>query len=147
MSCIDCHVDVNTTEKADHTKDLRLPDAAVWGTCHLQEFAERESERDTRTWPNNEWPKRRPSHALDYRANVETGIRAEKRLGAWIEACSGCHSERFARAYFELIDNATLSGLAKYKEAHEVVEQLYEDGLLPGQHTNRPPTKGPAQLD
>ena len=28
-------------------KDLRMPTADVCGTCHLQEFAERESERDT----------------------------------------------------------------------------------------------------
>ena len=37
-----------------------------------------------------------------------------------------------------MIDNATLAGLDKYKEAHEVVVKLYEDELLPGQMTNRP---------
>jgi hydroxylamine dehydrogenase len=269
VGCIDCHFDVNTTKKADHAKDLRLPDAAVCGTCHLQEFAERESERDTQTWPNNEWPKGRPSHALDYRANVETGIWAgmaereiaegctachnvqskcdgchtrhefsvvearkpeacatchngidhnnweayslskhgmkysalgdnwnwevelkdaiskggqtaptcaschmefkgnfshnvvqkvrwanypsvpgvaenlgsewaKNRLEAWVETCSACHSERFARSYFDLIDKATLAGLDKFKEAQAVVKKLYDDGLLPGQKTNRP---------
>ena len=268
VGCIDCHVDIGA-EKGDHRKDLRLPDAAVCGQCHLQEFAERESERDTAIWPNDEWPKGRPSHALDYRANVETGIWAgmaereiaegctachntqnkcdgchtrhqfsaaesrkpeacamchrgidhnnyenyimskhgsvysslgqewnwevqlkdavakggqtgptcaschmeykgkyshnvvrkvrwgnypsvpgiaenitsdwsNKRLEAWVTTCSQCHSERFTRSYLELMDKATLDGLAKYKEAHEVVVKLHKDGLLPGQKTNRP---------
>ncbi|MCC7411759.1 MAG: hydroxylamine reductase [Gammaproteobacteria bacterium] len=269
VGCIDCHVDINTNKKADHTADLRLPDAAVCGTCHLEEFAERESERDTQIWPNDEWPRGRPSHALDYRANVETGIWAgmpqreiaegctgchynqnkcdgchtrhefslvearkpeacatchrgidhnnyenymvskhgavytslgdtwnwqlplkdaftkggqtaptcaschmeykgkfshnvvrkvrwanypsvpgvaegingewsKQRLEAWVETCTQCHSERLTRSYLELMDKATLAGLEKYKEAHEVVVKLYEDGLLPGQKTNRP---------
>ncbi|MCC2111499.1 MAG: hydroxylamine reductase [Hyphomicrobiales bacterium] len=273
VGCIDCHVGIGA-EKGDHRADLRLPDASVCGTCHLQEFAERESERDTAIWPNDEWPKGRPSHALDYRANVETGIWAgmaerevaegctachntqnkcdschtrhqfsaaesrkpeacamchrgidhnnyenyvmskhgtiysalgdgwdwevplkdavakggqtaptcaschmeykgkyghnvvrkvrwgnypsvpgvadningewsEKRLEAWITTCSQCHSERFARSYMDIVDKATLSGLAKYKEAHEVVVKLHEDGLLPGQKTNRPAPPAP----
>ncbi len=281
VGCIDCHVGIGA-ETGDHRKDLRLPDAAVCGTCHLQQFAEIESERDTQTWPNDEWPKGRPSHALDYRANVETGIYAgmaereiadgctachsvqnkcdschtrhkfssaearkpeacqlchsgidhnnytnymfskhgqryqsagaewnwevqlkdafakgrqsaptcatchmenkgkyghnvvrkvrwanypgaggiaenitsdwaEKRKEAWIGTCSNCHSERFSRAYFDMIDGATLAGVKKYREAAAVVEKLYEDGLLPGQKTNRPappkPKKdGPAQF-
>ena len=281
VGCIDCHVDIGA-KKGDHRKDLRLPDAAVCGTCHLQQFAEIESERDTQTWPDNQWPKGRPSHALDYRANVETGIYAgmaergiaegctachsvqnkcdschtrhkfkaaearkpeacqlchsgidhnnytnymfskhgqryqsegdewnwevplkdafakggqsaptcaschmeykgkyghnvvrkvrwanypgaggiaenitsdwaNKRKEAWVGTCTNCHSERFARSYIDLIDQATLEGVAKYKEAAAVVAKLYEDGLLPGQKTNRPaPPKpkeeGPAQF-
>ncbi len=47
VGCIDCHVEVNAKKKADHTKDLIMPTADVCGTCHLREFAERESERDT----------------------------------------------------------------------------------------------------
>ena len=74
VGCIDCHVDVNTKKNADHRADLRMPTADVCATCHLQEFAERESERDTITWPKNQWPKGRPSHALDFKANVETTI-------------------------------------------------------------------------
>ncbi len=278
VSCIDCHVDINTQEKAAHDKDLRMPDAAVCGTCHLREFAERESERDTITWPDGQWPTGRPSHALDYRANVETGIWAgmaerevaegctgchdvqnkcdachtrhefsvtearkpeacalchsgidhnnfaaystskhgtiyqtqgddwdwevelkdafekggqmgptcatchmenegkyghnvvrksrwanypgaggiaknitsewsEERKEAWLETCSQCHSERFARAYFEVIDKATLAGVAKYEEAAKVVAKLYEDGLLPGQKTNRPAPPAPKKDD
>ncbi len=274
VGCIDCHVSINTKSKAAHDKDLRMPDAAVCGTCHLQEFAERESERDTQIWPNDEWPKGRPSHALDYRANVETGIWAgmaereiaegctachytqnkcdachtrhefsvvearkpeacatchrgidhnnyenyimskhgtkytslgddwnwdvqlkdaqaeggqtsptcaschmeykgkyshnvvrkvrwgnypsvpgvaenitsdwsEERLDAWVETCKQCHSERFSRAYLELMDKATLAGLAKFQEANQVVKALYDDELLPGQKTNRPPPPVP----
>ena len=269
VGCIDCHVDINTSKKAAHNADLRMPTADVCATCHLQEFAERESERDTITWPNNQWPKGRPSHALDYKANVETTIWAgmpqreiaegctachqnqnkcdtchtrhefsvvesrqpqacatchngidhnnweayslskhgkvteilgktwnwnvqlkdahtkggqtaptcqschmeyqgkyshnmvrkvrwanypsvpgiadniksdwaEKRLDAWARTCANCHSERFARSYLELMDKATLQGLAKYQEAHKVVDKLYADKLLPGQTTNRP---------
>jgi hydroxylamine dehydrogenase len=269
VGCIDCHVDVNTTKKAAHNADLRMPTADVCATCHLQEFAERESERDTITWPKDQWPKGRPSHALDYKANVETTIWAgmpqreiaegcttchqnqnkcdtchtrhefsvvesrkpeacatchngvdhnnweaytlskhgkvteimgskwnwnvqlkdafskgeqtaptcqtchmeyqgkfshnmvrkvrwanypsvpgiaeniksewsEKRLDAWVKTCTQCHSESLARSYLDLMDKGTLQGLAKYQEAHKVVEQLYADKLLPGQSTNRP---------
>jgi hydroxylamine dehydrogenase len=269
VGCIDCHYDINTTKKADHRKDIRMATADVCANCHLQEFAERESERDTITWPKNQWPKGRPSHALDYRANVEVevyagmsqreiadgctqchinqnkcdmchtrhefsvadsrkpeacgtchsgadhinweaytmskhgkqyeakgkswnwnvelkdglakggqaaptcaschleyqgkfthnvvrkvrwanypfvpGIReniktawADKRLDAWVKTCTQCHSESFARAYLEYMDNGTYSGLDKYDEAHEIVHKQYEDGLLTGQKTNRP---------
>jgi len=269
VGCIDCHYDINTKKKADHRADLRMPTADVCGNCHLQEFAERESERDTITWPKDQWPKGRPSHALDYRANVEVevyagmsqreiadgctmchvqqnkcdgchtrhlfsvadsrkpeacgtchsgadhinweaytmskhgkeyeskgatwnwnvqlkdgiakggqaaptcaschmeyqgkfshnvvrkvrwanypfvpGIReniktdwSDKRLDAWVKTCTQCHSERYARAYLEFMDNGTYSGLDKYDEAHEVVHQQYKDGLLTGQKDNRP---------
>ena len=269
VGCIDCHVDINTKKKADHRADIRMPTADVCGNCHLKEFAERESERDTITWPKNQWPKGRPSHALDYRANVEVevyagmsqreiadgctmchvqqnkcdgchtrhefsvansrkpeacgtchngadhnnweayslskhgkeyeskgktwnwdlqlkdmvakggqsaptcqschmeyqgkfthnvvrkvrwanypfvpGIReniktdwSDKRLDAWVKTCTGCHSERYARAYMEYMDNGTYSGLDKYDEAHDVVHKQYEAGLLTGQKTNRP---------
>ena len=49
-----------------------------------------------------------------------------------------CHSERYARAYLEFMDNGTYSGLDKYDEAHDVVHKQYEAGLLTGQKTNRP---------
>lgn len=274
VGCIDCHVDIGTDKKADHRADLRLPTADICGTCHLQEFAERESERDTQTWPKDQWPKGRPSHALDYRANVETGIWAgmpqrevaegctachnsqnkcdtchtrhtfsvvearkpeacatchsgidhnnyenyslskhgvvyktlgdqwnwnvplkdaftkggqtgptcatchmefngkfshnvvrkvrwanypavpgiaenindkwsEDRKEAWVKTCTNCHAERLARSYIELMDKGTLQGLEKYKEAHAVVDKLYQEGLLPGQKTNRPPPPEP----
>jgi hydroxylamine dehydrogenase len=91
VSCIDCHFAINTTKKADHRKDLRMATAEVCGTCHLQEFAERESERDTITWPADQWPKGRPSHALDYRANVEVDIYAGMPQREIAEGCTGCH--------------------------------------------------------
>lgn len=91
VGCIDCHVEINTKKKADHTKDLRLPTADVCGTCHLQEFAERESERDTMNWPQDQWPKGRPSHALDYKANVETAIWAGMPQREIAEGCTACH--------------------------------------------------------
>ncbi|HBZ31151.1 MAG TPA: hydroxylamine reductase, partial [Nitrosomonas nitrosa] len=64
VGCIDCHVEVNAKKKADHTKDIIMPTAEICGTCHLREFAERESERDTMIFPNGQWPEGRPSHAL-----------------------------------------------------------------------------------
>ena len=268
VGCIDCHVEVNAKKKADHTKDLIMPTADVCGTCHLREFAERESERDTMIWENGQWPDGRPSHALDYKANVETTVWAampqrevaegcsmchtnqnkcdschtrhefsaaesrkpeacatchsgvdhnnweaysmskhgkmvsmlgdkwnwevqlkdayaiggqnaptcagchmeyegqyahnmvrkirwanypfvpgiseninsewsEGRLDSWVVTCTQCHSERFARSYLELMDKGTLAGLAKYQEANDVVHQLYKEGLLTGQKTNR----------
>ena len=269
VGCIDCHYDINTKKKADHQKDLRVATADTCGTCHLQEFAERESERDTITWPKDQWPKGRPSHALDYKANVEVevyagmsqreiadgctgchinqnkcdtcharhefsasearkseacgtchngadhnnweaynlskhglryqrekgkfnwnvemkeaikkggqsvptcqschmeyqgkithnvvrkvrwanypfvpGIRenistpwSEKRLDAWVKTCTQCHSETYARAWLDFMDQGTYSGLDKYDEAHDIVHKQYEAGLLTGQKTNRP---------
>jgi len=276
VGCIDCHVDINTKNKADHRKDIKMPTADVCGNCHLQEYAERESERDTILWPKNQWPRGRPSHALDYRANVETDIYAgmpqreiadgctmchtnqnkcdnchtrhefsvansrkpeacgtchsgadhnnweayngsqhglgyqasknqwnwdiqlkdavvkggqrfptcqschmeyqgkfthntvrkvrwanypfvpgirepvfgewgQKRLDAWVKTCTTCHSERFARAYMEFIDNGTSAGLDKYDEAHNVVRKQYEARLLTGQKNNRPAPPAPAK--
>ncbi|TKB75979.1 MAG: hydroxylamine reductase [Nitrospira sp.] len=276
VGCIDCHVDINTKNKADHRKDIKMPTADVCGNCHLQEYAEQQSERDTILWPKNQWPRGRPSHALDYRANVETDIYAgmsqreiadgctmchtnqnkcdnchtrhefsvanarkpeacgtchsgadhnnweayngsqhglgyqasknqwnwdiqlkdavvkggqrfptcqschmeyqgkfshntvrkvrwanypfvpgirepvfgewgQKRLDAWVKTCTTCHSERFARAYLEFMDNGTSSGLDKYDEAHNVVRKQYDARLLTGQKNNRPAPPAPAK--
>ena len=92
VGCIDCHVDINTKKKADHKADMRMPTAEVCGTCHLQEFAERESERDTLNWPEGiGWPKGRPSHALDYKANVEVSVYAGMPQREIAEGCTMCH--------------------------------------------------------
>ena len=91
VGCIDCHYDINTTKKADHRKDIRMASADVCANCHLQEFAERESERDTITWPKNQWPKGRPSHALDYRANVEVEVYAGMSQREIADGCTQCH--------------------------------------------------------
>ncbi len=276
VGCIDCHVDILTKNKADHRVDLKMPTADVCGNCHLQEYAERESERDTILWPKNQWPRGRPSHALDYRANVETDIYAGmsqreiadgctmchtnqnkcdnchtrhefsvansrkpeacgtchsgadhnnweayngsqhglgyqaskgqwnwnvqlkdavakggqrfptcqschmeyqgkfshntvrkvrwanypfvpgirepvfgewgmKRLDAWVKTCTTCHSETFARAWLEFMDNGTSEGLDKYDEAHNVVRKQYDARLLTGQKNNRPAPPAPAK--
>lgn len=91
VSCIDCHVGVGRTE-ANHKTDLEMPDGATCGQCHLQQFAERESERDTLTWPQGQWPAGRPSHALSYRANVETAIWAAMQEREVAEGCTQCHT-------------------------------------------------------
>jgi hydroxylamine dehydrogenase len=276
VGCIDCHVDINAKNKADHRKDIKMPTADVCGNCHLQEYAEQQSERDTILWPKNQWPRGRPSHALDYRANVETDIYAgmsqreiadgctmchtnqnkcdnchtrhefsvanarkpeacgtchsgadhnnweayngsqhglgyqasknqwnwdiqlkdavvkggqrfptcqschmeyqgkfshntvrkvrwanypfvpgirepvfgewgQKRLDAWVKTCTTCHSESFARAWLEFMDNGTSAGLDKYDEAHNVVRKQYDARLLTGQRNNRPAPPAPAK--
>lgn len=274
VSCIDCHAGVGR-QQADHRRDLRLPDAAVCGQCHLQQFAERESERDTLKWPHGQWPDGRPSHALDWKANVETAIWVameqrevaegctfchnnqtkcdtchtrhefstvearkpqacatchngvdhnefenyllskhgtvyqtrgdtwnwharladattlggqhaptcqlchmeyqgefshnlvrkvrwafnptpaiadnldhpwfEGRKEAWVQTCSMCHSQRFARTYLDYMDEAIRDGLAVEQAAKQVVQKLYEDGLLVGQQDNRPAPPAPEQ--
>jgi len=92
VSCMDCHVEILRVGNADHKRDLRMPDAAVCGTCHLQEFAERESERDTLNWPQEQWPPGRPSHALDYHGVVELAMWAALTEREIAEGCVSCHS-------------------------------------------------------
>ena len=92
VSCMDCHVEILRAGNADHKRDLRMPDAAVCGTCHLQEFAERESERDTLNWPQGQWPAGRPSHALDYHGVVEMAMWAALTEREIAEGCVSCHS-------------------------------------------------------
>ena len=250
-----------------------MPDAAACGQCHVKQFAERESERDTMTWPQSQWPAGRPSHALSYKANVETAIWAameqrevaegctlchtsqntcnschtrhefsavearkpetcstchngvdhneheaymlskhgvvyqtrgdqwdwnvqladamskggmnaptcqfchmeyngefghnlvrkvrwafepttkiadnlnhpwfKNRQEAWVGTCTNCHSDRFARAYLEFIDKGTIDGLKITEQSKAVLTKLYDDGLLPGQKTNRPTVPQP----
>ncbi|MCP9454780.1 MAG: hypothetical protein NNA18_01560 [Nitrospira sp.] len=91
VGCIDCHFEINAKGKADHRKDIKLATANTCGTCHLQEFAERESERDTIVWPKDQWPKGRPSHALDYKANVEVDVYAGMPQREIADGCTGCH--------------------------------------------------------
>jgi len=90
VGCIDCHIGIGA-KNGVHQTQLRMPDAAVCGTCHLKQFAERESERDTLNWPQGQWPNGRPSHALDWKANVETAIWAAMEQREVAEGCSFCH--------------------------------------------------------
>ena len=266
VGCIDCHIGVGR-QSGNHKTELVMPDSANCGQCHLQQFAERESERDTLTWPQDQWPAGRPSHALSYRANVETAIWAgmqqrevaegctmchttqntcnqchtrhefaaaearrpevcanchngvdhneyenyllsrhgilyqtnahhwdwdvrladaaaagqkaptcqtchmeyngtfshnmvqkvrwgfapmmsiaenldhpwfEERKESWVQTCTQCHSDRFARSYIDMMDQGTTQGIHLVEEAKAVMQGLYDDRLLVGQATNRP---------
>lgn len=96
VGCIDCHVDVNDKKAANHATALRMPTADVCAECHLKEFAESESQRDTITWPKNKefgqaYPDGRPSHALDWKAVVETNVWAAMPQREIAEGCEQCH--------------------------------------------------------
>ena len=93
VNCIDCHMGVGKAQ-GNHARDLRMPDTTVCGTCHLRQFAERESERDTLTWPQDQWPAGRPSHALDYKANIETATWAALQQREVAEGCTMCHTNQ-----------------------------------------------------
>ncbi|PKP73681.1 MAG: hydroxylamine reductase [Alphaproteobacteria bacterium HGW-Alphaproteobacteria-6] len=91
VGCADCHMGVGA-EAGNHKTDLVLPDAAACGQCHVREFAERESERDTLSWPQGQWPDGRPSHALSMLANYETAIWAGMAEREIAEGCTMCHT-------------------------------------------------------
>jgi hydroxylamine dehydrogenase len=276
VGCIDCHIGVNK-DHGQHKTELRMPDAAACGQCHVKQFAERESERDTFTWPQGQWPKGHPSHALSYKANVETAVWAamsqrevaegctfchttqntcnschtrhefsavearkpqtcamchngvdhnefenymlskhgtvfqtrgdkwdwnrqlsdalekggmnaptcqfchmeyqgqfshnmvrkvrwafeptpkiadnlnhpwfESRKEAWVGTCANCHSDSFSRAYLDDMDKGVISGIKITEESRSVLVKLYNDGLLPGQKTNRPAPPAPEKDD
>jgi hydroxylamine dehydrogenase len=274
VSCIDCHAGVGKTSM-DHQTELKLPDRAMCGACHVQEFAEAESEKEQK-WPQGQWPDGHPSHAMDWKANVETAIWAgmpqrevaqgcdmchyqqnkcdgchtrhtfsaaearkpeacatchngvdhnefenymlskhgviyetmgkdnwnfevqlkdhltegeytaptcatchfeykgefshnlvrkvrwgfnptpeiadnldhpwfEERKQAWVASCAQCHSQRFAKAWLDTADKGTIQGLEVEQEAKEIVQKLYDDGLMVGQKTNRPAPPAPAE--
>ncbi len=90
VSCIDCHMGVGKAE-GNHATDLRLPDRAVCGTCHVRQFAEAESERDTLIWPQKQWPNGHPSHAVDFMATVELATWAAMENREAASACVLCH--------------------------------------------------------
>lgn len=276
VGCIDCHIGVGR-DHGQHKTELHMPDAAACGQCHVKQFAERESERDTFTWPQDQWPKGRPSHALSYKANIETAVWAameqrevaegctfchtmqntcnschtrhefstvearkpqacamchngvdhnefesymlskhgtvyqtrgdtwdwnaqladaltkgglnaptcqfchmefegkfshnlvrkvrwafepttkiaenlnhpwfKDRKEAWVGTCSNCHSDRFARAYLDAVDKGTIDGIKITEDSKKVLTKLYDDGLLPGQKTNRPAPPKPEKED
>lgn len=91
VGCADCHLGVGK-QAGNHKTDLRLPDAAACGQCHVRQFSERESERDTITWPQDQWPAGRPSHALSLKANYETAIWAGMAQREVAEGCTMCHT-------------------------------------------------------
>ena len=83
VGCIDCHMGVGK-DHGQHKTDLKMPDAAACGQCHVQQFAERESERDTFTWPQGQW---KPGSSLA-RALIQSECR-ERHLGGDGAARSG----------------------------------------------------------
>jgi hydroxylamine dehydrogenase len=90
VGCIDCHMGVGKAG-GNHARDLRLPSRADCGTCHIKQFAEAESERDTQIWPQKQWADGHPSHAVDYTANVETATWAALQQREVAAGCTMCH--------------------------------------------------------
>ncbi len=62
----------------------------------------------------------------------------EERKQAWLQTCTLCHSESFAKAYLDTADKGTIQGLKVEQEAKTVINNLFKDGLLTGQADNRP---------
>lgn len=48
----------------------------------------------------------------------------------WIGVCSDCHSSRFARAQLEYMDEAVGISFQKVREAKQILEDLYKEGLM-----------------
>lgn len=92
VGCIDCHGGVGK-QSIDHAKNLVMPDRAACGTCHLNEFAEAEAEKE-QTWPQKQWDKGHPSHALDWQANVENAIWAGMSEREVAQGCDMCHYQQ-----------------------------------------------------
>ncbi len=90
VGCVDCHMGVGKAG-GNHGRDLHLPSRADCGTCHIKQFAEAESERDTQTWPQKQWAQGHPSHAVDYTANVETASWAALQQREVAAGCTMCH--------------------------------------------------------
>ena len=92
VGCIDCHGKVGA-KSIDHAKNLIMPDRAVCGTCHIQEFAEAEAEKD-QEWPQAQWSKGHPSHAVDWKANVENAVWAAMPQREIAQGCDMCHYQQ-----------------------------------------------------
>lgn len=90
VGCIDCHGGVGA-KTIDHAKTLVMPDRAACGTCHLNEFAEAEKDQE---WPQKQWNKGHPSHAMDWKANVENGIWAGMPEREVAQGCDMCHYQQ-----------------------------------------------------
>ena len=92
VGCIDCHGGLGK-KTLDHSKDLIMPDRAVCGACHQSEFAEAESERN-QEWPQKQWGKGHPSHAVDWAANVENAVWAAMPEREVAQGCDSCHYQQ-----------------------------------------------------
>jgi len=65
------------------------------------------------------------------------------RKEAWVGTCSQCHSPRFATNYLTMMDDGIKAGTNLVEDTRKVVQKLYDDQLLVGQKTNRPPLRAP----
>jgi hydroxylamine dehydrogenase len=92
VGCIDCHGSVGA-KSIQHDKDLVMPDRAKCGTCHVGEFGEAESEKQ-QEWPQQQWPKGHPSHAMDWKANVENAVWAAMPEREIAQGCDMCHYQQ-----------------------------------------------------
>lgn len=92
VGCIDCHGGVGK-DSISHAENLVMPDRVACGTCHLNEFAEAESEKD-QEWPQKQWSKGHPSHAVDWKANVENTIWAAMPEREVAQGCDMCHYQQ-----------------------------------------------------
>ncbi len=90
VGCIDCHIGVGK-DSGNHLTELKLPSRADCGSCHVRQFAEAESERDTQIWPQKQWADGHPSHAVDWTANVETASWAALEQREVAMSCTMCH--------------------------------------------------------
>lgn len=92
VGCIDCHGGIGLPQ-IEHDKTLIMPDRASCGTCHVAEFAESEAEKE-QTWPQGQWSKGHPSHAFDWKANVETAVWAAMPEREIAQGCDQCHYQQ-----------------------------------------------------
>lgn len=93
VHCADCHLGIGA-ESGNHATDLHLPDRATCGSCHIRQFAEAESEKDTAIWPQGQWPDGHPSHSMDYMANVELATWAAMPNREAAAGCTLCHTNQ-----------------------------------------------------
>ena len=54
----------------------------------------------------------------------------KRKLERWLELCSNCHSGRFARLWFEALDEYMFAAYRKRDEAQLLVEECFEKGWI-----------------
>ena len=54
----------------------------------------------------------------------------KKKLERWLEVCSNCHSGRFARLWFEALDEYMFAAYRKRDEGQLLVEECFEKGWI-----------------
>src|SRR5699024_8950645 len=60
--------------------------------CHVRQFAEAESEKDTQKWPQDQWDQGHPSHSVDWLANVNLATWAALDNREVAASCTLCHT-------------------------------------------------------